>query len=54
MIGQQTAWEGLIESSAFIVHQRPKRRCASSYLQGNEHQYVTALEIAPLYHLGQQ
>ena len=48
MFGQQTIWEGVVESFAITGHSKAKRRYARSFLDGKELRYVTVLEIPPV------
>jgi hypothetical protein len=48
MFGQQTVWEGVVESFALIGHPKAKRCYAWSFQDGKEPRYVTVLEIPPV------
>ena len=48
MFGQQTVWEGVVESFAITGHPKAKRCYAWSFPDGNEPRYITVLEIPPV------
>jgi hypothetical protein len=48
MLGNRTAWEGVVESFAITRHPKARRCYAWSFLDNSETRYVTVLEIPPV------
>ena len=48
MFGQQTVWEGVVESFAITGHPKARRCYAWSFQDGKEPRYVAVLELPPV------
>lgn len=48
MFGQQTVWEGVVESFTLTGHPKAERCYAWSYMEDGEPRYVTVIELPPV------